>query len=230
MLKIILPTENKRQGYRLQIIIEAVFGARAFVSISLIRALSTTMTKLVILDRDGVINEDSDQYIRSAEEWLPIPGSIEAIARLTISGYKIVVATNQSGLARGYFTQAELNAMHAKLTHQVSIHGGHIDRIYYCPHSPNDNCQCRKPKTGLIKRIFTDYPTDPTETWLVGDSFRDLQAGLDSGCKVALVLTGKGYKTQAKLIKHPKELSGTRNIPIYNNLNSFVEKLLSEEL
>ena len=205
------------------------FLACAFVSISSIRALSTTVTKLVILDRDGVINEDSDQYIRSAEEWLPVPGSIEAIARLSISGYKIVIATNQSGLARGYFTQEELDSMHVKLTRLVSVHGGHINGIYYCPHSPDDNCQCRKPKTGLIERIFTDYPVDPAETWLVGDSLRDLQTGLDSGCKVALVLTGKGYKTQVKLIEHPEELSGTKSVPVYNNLSSFVEKLLSEE-
>ncbi len=186
------------------------------------------MTKLVILDRDGVINEDSDHYIRSADEWLPIPGSIEAIARLTKAGYKVVVATNQSGLARGYFTLKELDAMHDKLSNLVQLQGGRVDGIYYCPHGPDDNCQCRKPRTGLIDQIFMNFDAEPDQTWLIGDSLRDLQAGNDSGCKVALVLTGKGVNTQAKLINHPEELSGTRDVPVYNNLNSFVEKLLSE--
>lgn len=186
------------------------------------------MTKLVILDRDGVINEDSDQYIRSADEWLPIPGSIEAIARLTRAGYNVVVATNQSGLARGYFTLKELDAMHDKLSNLVQLQGGRVDAIYYCPHGPDDNCQCRKPRTGLIDQIFMNFDAEPDQTWLIGDSLRDLQAGNDSGCKVALVLTGKGVKTQATLTSHPEELSGTRDVPVYKNLNSFVEKLLSE--
>ncbi|MBO9493723.1 D-glycero-beta-D-manno-heptose 1,7-bisphosphate 7-phosphatase [Thalassotalea sp. G20_0] len=190
------------------------------------------MTRLVILDRDGVINEDSDQYIRSEQEWLPIPGSIEAIARLSSAGYNVVVATNQSGLARGYFTGKELDAMHNKLIRLVKEQGGHINGIYYCPHGPDDHCQCRKPATGLIDQIFTDYDASPAETWVVGDSLRDLQAGVRSGCKVALVLTGKGVKTHAKLIEHPEaisgSLSGSRDVAVYNNLNSFVEELLSE--
>ncbi|USE36678.1 D-glycero-beta-D-manno-heptose 1,7-bisphosphate 7-phosphatase [Endozoicomonas sp. SCSIO W0465] len=186
------------------------------------------MTKLVILDRDGVINEDSDHYIRSAEEWLPIVGSIEAIARLSSEGFSVVVATNQSGLARAYFTLKALDAMHDKLTRLVKARGGQIDGIYFCPHGPDDHCQCRKPKTGLIDQIFTDYDAIPAETWVVGDSLRDLQAGVACGCKVALVLTGKGLKTQAKLIEHPEVLAGNRDVPVYNNLNSFVEELLSE--
>lgn len=192
------------------------------------------MTKLVILDRDGVINEDSDQYIRSAEQWLPIPGSIEAIARLSSAGYNVVVATNQSGLARGYFTPEALDAMHDKLTSLVKARGGHVDGIYYCPHGPDDHCQCRKPATGLIDRIFADYDASPAETWMVGDSLRDLQAGVTSGCQVALVLTGKGVKTRAKLIEHPEalsgSLSGSRDVAVHDNLNSFVEELLSEGL
>ncbi|MFK0573467.1 D-glycero-beta-D-manno-heptose 1,7-bisphosphate 7-phosphatase [Endozoicomonas sp.] len=186
------------------------------------------MTKLVILDRDGVINEDSDHYIRSADEWIPIPGSIEAIAKLSQVGYKIAIATNQSGLARGYFGITELDAMHDKLTTLVREQGGDISGIYYCPHGPDDDCQCRKPKTGLIDQIFTDVDAVRGDTWVIGDSLRDLQAGQDSGCKVALVLTGKGLKTQAKLIEHPEELSGTRDVPVYNNLFSFVEAMLSE--
>ncbi|WP_257265682.1 D-glycero-beta-D-manno-heptose 1,7-bisphosphate 7-phosphatase [Endozoicomonas sp. ONNA2] len=186
------------------------------------------MTKLVILDRDGVINEDSDQYIRSEQQWIPIPGSIEAIARLSCAGYRVVVATNQSGLARGYFTHQALDAMHDKLTRLVNEQGGQIDGIYYCPHGPDDHCQCRKPATGLIDQIFADLDASPKETWVVGDSLRDLQAGVTSGCNVALVLTGKGLETQAKLIEHPQALTGIRDVPVHNNLNSFVEDLLSE--
>ena len=186
------------------------------------------MTKLVILDRDGVINEDSDHYIRSVDEWLPIQGSIEAIARLTKAGYKVVVATNQSGLARGYFTLSDLSAMHDKLSTLVKEQGGDISGIYYCPHGPDDNCQCRKPKTGLIDQVFSDFDANPQDTWLVGDSLRDLQAGQNSGCKVALVLTGKGKKTQTKLIEHPEEHIRFRDVPVYNHLTCFVEKLLAE--
>ncbi len=186
------------------------------------------MTRLVILDRDGVINEDSDHYIRSAEQWLPIPGSIDAIARLSRAGFTLVVATNQSGLARGYFTQEQLDAMHDKLSTLVVAKGGRVDGIYVCPHGPDDHCQCRKPATGLIEQIFHDYPAEPANTWLVGDSLRDLQAGADGGCQVALVLTGKGRKTQATLAAHPEQLAAGLVVPVYDNLDSFVEAMLTE--
>ncbi len=184
------------------------------------------MTRLVILDRDGVINEDSDHYIRSAEQWVPIPGSIDAIVRLSRAGFTVVVATNQSGVARGYFTQEQLDTMHDKLSGLVVASGGRIDGIYVCPHGPDDHCQCRKPAPGLIEQIFRDYPAEPASTWLVGDSLRDLQAGVESGCQVALVLTGKGRKTQATLDAHPEQLG--KNVPVYHNLNSFVAELLTE--
>ena len=186
------------------------------------------MTRLVILDRDGVINEDSDNYIRSAEQWLPIPGSIDAIARLSQAGFTVVVATNQSGLSRGYFSQEQLNAMHDKLIRLVVAQGGSIGGIYVCPHGPDDHCQCRKPATGLIRQIFRDYLAQPAQTWLVGDSLRDLQAGVGSGCKAALVLTGKGRKTRALLDAHPEQLATGDDVPVYNNLSSFVEELLAE--
>ena len=186
------------------------------------------MTRLVILDRDGVINEDSDHYIRSAEQWLPIPGSIAAIARLSCAGYTVVVATNQSGLSRGYFSQKQLDAMHDKLTSLVVAQGGRIGGIYVCPHGPDDHCQCRKPATGLMEKIFRDYPAEPATTWLVGDSLRDLQAGVSSGCKAALVLTGKGRKTRALLDAHPEQLAQGDGVPVYHDLNSFVEELLAE--
>ena len=183
------------------------------------------MTKLVILDRDGVINEDSDNYIRSAREWIEIPGSIEAIARLSLAGYKVVVATNQSGLARGFFTDETLDAMHTKLLNLVQAQGGKIDGIYVCPHGPKDDCRCRKPRTGLIEQIFSRFDAHRSDTWLVGDSLRDLQAGIDSGCKAALVLTGKGRKTRDKLTESCTDI---KDVPVYNNLNCFVEALLSE--
>ncbi len=183
------------------------------------------MTKLVILDRDGVINQDSDNYIRSAEEWIEIAGSIEAIARLSQAGYKVVIATNQSGLARGFFTTETLDAMHEKLLNLVKTQGGTVDGIYFCPHGPDDDCRCRKPRTGLIEEIFSHFDARKADTWLVGDSLRDLQAGIDSSCKVALVLTGKGRKTQATL---SQSRTGIKDVPVYKNLNSFVEALLSE--
>lgn len=186
------------------------------------------MTRLVILDRDGVINEDSDHYIRSAEQWQPIPGSIEAIARLSRAGFTVVVATNQSGLSRGYFSQEQLDAMHDKLISLVVGQGGRIDGIYVCPHGPDDHCQCRKPATGLIRQILRDYPAEPARTWLVGDSLRDLQAGIGSGCKAVLVLTGKGRKTRALLDAHPEQLAIGGDVPVYNDLSSFAEELLAE--
>ena len=186
------------------------------------------MTRLVILDRDGVINEDSDHYIRSAEQWLPIPGSIEAIVRLSQAGFTVLVATNQSGLSRGYFNQQQLDAMHDKLISLVVAQGGRIDGIYVCPHGPDDHCQCRKPATGLMEQIFRDYPAQPAKTWLVGDSLRDLQAGVGSGCKVALVLTGKGRKTRALLEAHPEQLATGDDVPVYNDLSSFAAQLLAE--
>ncbi|WP_067516012.1 D-glycero-beta-D-manno-heptose 1,7-bisphosphate 7-phosphatase [Endozoicomonas ascidiicola] len=186
------------------------------------------MTKLIILDRDGVINQDSDHYVRSVQEWIPIPGSIEAIARLTNAGYQIAVATNQSGIARGYFSLQVLEAMHEKMLTLVKAQGGHIDGIYFCPHGPEDDCHCRKPDTGLIEQALQKFNGTPEHVWVVGDSLRDLQAGAKCGCKIALVLTGKGLKTQAKLSESPEELPVTMDVPVFNNLQHFVEALVSE--
>ena len=154
--------------------------------------------KLVILDRDGVINFDSDHFIKSPAEWKPIPGSLEAIARLTQAGFKVVVASNQSGIDRGLFDMDTLNAIHDKMHRAVKTAGGRIDAIFYCPHSADSNCSCRKPKPGMFERIAACFNVDLGNTYAVGDSLRDLQAAASAGAKPVLVLSGKGQGTQAE--------------------------------
>jgi D-glycero-D-manno-heptose 1,7-bisphosphate phosphatase len=155
--------------------------------------------KLVILDRDGVINEDSDDYIKSLDEWVPVPGSIAAIARLSRAGYKIGVATNQSGLARGYFDEIALANMHAQLCALVEEEGGQVDAICYCPHGPDDGCRCRKPAPGLLEQISEELQMPIAGAWYVGDTRKDLELGVTMGCKTVLVRSGKGRQTEAKL-------------------------------
>ena len=147
--------------------------------------------KLVILDRDGTINEDSDDYVKAPEEWRPLPGALEAIAKLNHAGWHVVVATNQSGLGRGLFDVAALNAMHAKLHTMLASVGGRIDAIFYCPHTPDDHCRCRKPEPGLFEQIGERYGLDLKGVPVVGDTVRDLVAGTAVGCEPHLVLTGK---------------------------------------
>jgi D-glycero-D-manno-heptose 1,7-bisphosphate phosphatase len=152
--------------------------------------------KLVILDRDGVINYDSDQYIKSPAEWRPIPGSIEGIARLHQSGFRIAVATNQSGIGRGLFDMATLNAINDKMMEMVFRQGGRIDALFFCPHTAVEDCGCRKPRTGMLEEIAARFHTDLKGTFLVGDSLKDLQAAAAVGAQPLLVLTGKGTRTQ----------------------------------
>lgn len=178
--------------------------------------------KLVILDRDGVINEDSDAYIKTPDEWIPLPGSLEAIGKLCREGFTVVVASNQSGLARGYFDKKTLEAMHNKMQSLLSRHCGKIDRFYICPHGPNDNCLCRKPNPGLLKEISRDYRIDLIQTPVIGDSLRDLQAAEHVGALPILVLTGKGKKTYHQQTLPP-------NSHVYNNLSQAVDALLSRK-
>jgi len=152
-------------------------------------------TKLVILDRDGVINFDSAQFIKSPAEWKPIPGSLEAIAKLNQSGYKVVVATNQSGIGRGLFDMETLNSIHTKMHKALYTLGGRIDAIFYCPHPADSDCDCRKPKPGMFKRIAQTLNADLKGVPAIGDSLRDLQACALVGCQPILVRTGKGEKT-----------------------------------
>lgn len=154
--------------------------------------------KLIILDRDGVINFDSDQFIKNPEEWKPIPGSLEAIARLSQSDYRVVVATNQSGIGRGLFDMTTLNSIHDKMHKACALLGGRIDAVFFCPHTAESNCNCRKPKSGMIEEIAQRYNMELSGVPAVGDSLRDLEAATRMGAQPFLVLTGKGTKTQAK--------------------------------
>ena len=152
--------------------------------------------KLIILDRDGVVNFDSDQYIKSPAEWRPIPGSIESIARLNQSGYRIAVATNQSGIGRGLFDMATLNAINDKMMEMVFRQGGRIDALFFCPHTAAESCGCRKPRTGMFEEIASRFHTELKGVPVVGDSLKDLQAAEAVGAQPILVLTGKGKVTQ----------------------------------
>lgn len=176
--------------------------------------------RYVILDRDGTINVDSDAFIKSPEEWLPLPGSLEAIALLNHHGFKVVVITNQSGVARGLFDLATLDAMHAKMRRLAQEAGGQIEAIYACTHGPDQACTCRKPKPSLFQTFAKDKHVDLTQVYAVGDSYRDLQAAEAAGALPLLVKTGKGNKT---LRQHP-ELS----IPVFENLYDAANFIVSQ--
>jgi D-glycero-D-manno-heptose 1,7-bisphosphate phosphatase len=176
--------------------------------------------KLIILDRDGVINFGSDQFIKTPDEWKPIPGSLEAIARLTREGWRVVVATNQSGLARGLFEMATLNAINAKMHKAVAQAGGRIEAVFYCPHAAEMDCACRKPKPGLFDEIAARYGRDLKDVPAVGDSLRDLEAAASVSARPMLVRTGKGEKTLAA--------GGLpENTPVFADLSEAVDYLLS---
>ena len=179
--------------------------------------------KLIILDRDGVINKDRDDYVKSPEEWIALPGSLEAIAKLNQAGFQIVVATNQSGVGRRLFDLATLEAIHHKMQSQLAEVGGHIDRIYFCLHTSEDHCDCRKPKSGLFKQIAMDFGADLSQAYAVGDSFRDIQAASAVGCQTFLVKTGNGERT---LAAHASEL---QNTSILNNLSEVVAQLIMDK-
>ena len=153
-------------------------------------------TSFVIIDRDGVINYDSSQYIKSPDEWIPIPGSLEAIASLNRAGFRVIVATNQSGIARQLFTLETLQAIHNKLIDALLSVGGAVEEIFFCPHHPDDHCECRKPKVGLFEQIKQKYAIDFQQTFFIGDSVADMEAALKVGCQPLLVLTGNGEKTR----------------------------------
>ncbi|MCY1265072.1 D-glycero-beta-D-manno-heptose-1,7-bisphosphate 7-phosphatase [compost metagenome] len=165
---------------------------------SLWLAACSLLMKLLILDRDGVINFDSDEYIKSLEEWIPIPGAIAAIARLSRAGWTVAVATNQSGIARGYYDLPTLEGMHARLRQLVAEQGGEVGLIVHCPHGPDDGCDCRKPKPGMLRRIGEHYGVPLGGVWFVGDSRGDLDAALAVDCQPVLVKTGKGQRTLEK--------------------------------
>lgn len=165
---------------------------------------------LFVLDRDGVINFESTAYIKTPEEWIPIPKSIEAIALLSKTGHCVVIATNQSGLARGLYTRETLQKIHQKMCDAVEALGGKIDGIYCCPHHPDDNCNCRKPKPGLLYHIQRDFHVKSNEMIFIGDSLCDFEAACVVGCKFILVKTGNGQTTQ-------RVISASLNMPVFDN-------------
>jgi D-glycero-D-manno-heptose 1,7-bisphosphate phosphatase len=175
--------------------------------------------RLVILDRDGVINEDSDQHIKCPAEWVPIPRSLEAIARLNQAGYRVVVTTNQSGIARGLLDIAMLNRIHSKMHHLLAQIGGSIEAILFCPHGPDDNCSCRKPRPGLFQELARRLRIPLQGVPAVGDSLRDLQAAQAVGARPLLVRSGKGNITLDSLDLPPET-------EIYENLASVADALL----
>ena len=178
--------------------------------------------KFVLLDRDGVINFDSDAYIKSVDEWQPIPGSIEAIAALSQAGFEVVVVTNQSGLSRGLFGLDELEAMHAKMRALVEAQGGTIGGIYYCPHLPQDNCGCRKPQTGLLDAVERDYGCAVAGSVLVGDSMKDVELARRKHCRPVLVRSGNGAKTLAALCP------GGDDVRVFDDLAAAAAAILGE--
>jgi D-glycero-D-manno-heptose 1,7-bisphosphate phosphatase len=152
---------------------------------------------LVLLDRDGVVNEDSADFVKTPDEWRPIEGSLDAIARLNLAGFSVAVCTNQSGIARGRFDRQALDAIHAKMCRAIAARGGALAGIYVCPHGPDDDCECRKPRAGLLRRALAELGVDARSTHYVGDSMRDMEAALSAGCTPVLVRTGNGSASEA---------------------------------
>jgi D-glycero-D-manno-heptose 1,7-bisphosphate phosphatase len=175
---------------------------------------------LIILDRDGVINLDSDEYIKSSEEWIPIESSLRAIAALNRAGYSVAIATNQSGISRGFFDHTTLAMMHKKMELELAKVGGHIDAIEYCPDHPDNPSDRRKPNPGMLNKLITEFKAKAADTWFIGDSYSDIQCALKAKCKPGLVLTGKGKNTLAT-----GKVSDA--VPRFENLQAFVDNLLA---
>ena len=177
--------------------------------------------KLIILDRDGVINEDSDDYIKSPDEWIPIAGSLEALGKLSQNGFKVIIITNQSGIGRKIFSIEMLNAIHKKMSINLAQYGGVIDGIFFCPCAPEENCNCRKPKSGLYNEVSDRLQISLENVFCVGDKITDIQAAQNARAKPILVKTGKENDDSGNIPK---------NIPIYDDLLSFVNKVITKKL
>ena len=201
-------------------------GAYVYPERLVIQIQAKIVNKWLILDRDGVINVDSDQFIKSPDEWQPIPGSLEAIAAFNQAGYKIVIISNQSGIARGLFDLQMLESIHQKLAELLHEHGGEIERIYFCPHGPDDDCHCRKPKPGLFTTFAKDFGLSLDGIYAIGDSIRDLQAAQCAGAQAVLVRTGKG-EISVKSIAESRDDEFLNQVPVFDNLLSFKNHLLT---
>jgi D-glycero-D-manno-heptose 1,7-bisphosphate phosphatase len=181
-----------------------------------------TSARLIVLDRDGVINRESSAFIRSPAEWLPLPGSIQAIADLTAAGFAVVVATNQSGVGRGLFTATTLAAIHARMTSTIEAAGGRLAGIFFCPHRPEDNCECRKPRAGLMRQIEARFGTSLRGQPVIGDSCRDLQAAWAVGARAMLVRTGNGAVTEGRL-------DADKSVEVFPDLAAAAAALITEK-
>lgn len=183
--------------------------------------MAASTPRLVVLDRDGVINRESADFIRRPEEWLPLPGSVEAIADLTQAGFTLVVASNQSGVGRGLFSAATLTAIHERMSRTIEAAGGRLDGIYFCPHGPDDGCPCRKPRPGLLRQIEARYGLPLAGVPAVGDSVRDLEAAWQVGARAMLVRTGNGMETE-------RRLQAGAQVEIFADLAAVAERLIAE--
>ena len=186
-----------------------------------------TPLKLIILDRDGTINEDRDDFVKTPDEWVPIPGALEAIARLNHAGWHTVVVTNQSGLGRGLFDMATLNAMHLKMNQALAKHGGRIDAVFFCPHTPEENCECRKPLPGLMLQVGERYGLHLKDVAVVGDSLRDLLAGVAAGCPTHLLRTGKAAQYSEEQLAHV--LAQAPGTQVHADLAAFADAFIVRE-
>jgi D-glycero-D-manno-heptose 1,7-bisphosphate phosphatase len=189
--------------------------------------MKESMMNLIILDRDGTINEERDDFVKSPEEWVPLPGALEAIARLNQAGWQTVIATNQSGLGRGLFDMAALTAIHTKMNTALARVGGRIGAVFFCPHAPEDQCSCRKPLPGLYQQIGERFGVALGTVPVVGDSVRDLEAALAAGCPAHLVRTGKGAAmTEAQIAQLIENVPGTQ---VHADLAAFAESMIQHE-
>lgn len=157
-------------------------------------------TKIIFLDRDGVINRDSSEFIKSWQEFHFLPGSLKALKELTLAGFKLLLITNQSGLARGFFSEQTLQDIHQRMCHQIAAAGGQITDIFYCPHAPGDNCECRKPKPGLIIQASKKYGIDPHQTIMIGDRASDLECGFKAGCQGGILIKSQHWGSAIKTL------------------------------
>ena len=184
--------------------------------------------KLVILGRDGILNDFRDDHVKAPEEWTPIPGALEAVARLNHAGWHAVVATNQSGIGRGMIDMASVNAVHAHMLRQLAAVGGRIDAVFFCPHTPEEACDCRKPQPGLMRDITKRYGIDPKHVPMVADTLRDLQAAQAAGCEPHLVLSGRAAVLDAAQIKHL--VAQVPHTQVHVDLAAFADHLLTRHL
>ena len=183
--------------------------------------------KVVVVDRDGTLNELRDDHVKTPEEWQAIPGALEAVARLHQAGWHVVVATNQSGLGRGLFDMSMLNAIHQKMNEELARSGGRVDAVFFCPHAPEDHCTCRKPLPGLFEDIAERMGVEPAEMYAVGDSLRDIQAARSAGCKTHLVLSGRSAGLDEAGLARLHDLVG--EVGVHADLAAFAETLIAAD-